>query len=89
MKLLKPEFWAKKNSFISILLWPVSLVYQFFFYIVTFLTKEKKYKIPIICVGNIYLGGTGKTPLTLFLAKNFDKQGKQITAYAHQTQAKT
>ena len=79
MKLLKPEFWAKKNSFISILLWPVSLIYQFFFYIATFLTKEKNYKIPIICVGNIYLGGTGKTPLTLFLTKNFEKQGKKTS----------
>ena len=38
--------------------------------------KPTKFKIPIICVGNIYLGGTGKTPLSIFLAKEFEIRGK-------------
>ena len=28
---------------------------------------EYSYKIPIICVGNIYVGGTGKTPLSIYI----------------------
>ena len=30
-----------------------------------YLTKSKQSSIPVICVGNIYLGGTGKTPLSI------------------------
>ena len=79
MKLLKPVFWTKKISFFSSVLWPLSLVYQFFFYITTLASKERHFKIPIVCVGNIYLGGTGKTPLALFLMKIFEKQGKKTS----------
>ena len=79
MKLLKPYFWTKKTSFFSILLWPLSLIYQVFIYVKILITKEKIFKIPVICVGNIYLGGTGKTPLSLFLTKVFEDQGKKTS----------
>ncbi len=79
MKLLKPNFWAKKISFFSILLWPLSIIYQFISYVKILITKERIFKIPVICVGNIYLGGTGKTPLTLFLARVFEDQGKKTS----------
>ncbi len=79
MKLLKPNFWAKKISFFSILLWPLSIIYQFFIHVKILITKERIFKIPVICIGNIYLGGTGKTPLALFLAKIFEDQGKKTS----------
>ncbi len=79
MKLLKPEFWNKKISLFSILLLPLSLIYQFFFSLKALIIKERNFKIPIICVGNIYLGGTGKTPLTLFLTNYFEKKGKKTS----------
>ena len=79
MKLSKPNFWTKKINFFSILLWPISLIYQFFFHIKTLVTKQRVFKIPIICVGNIYLGGTGKTPLTLFLTEIFENRGKKTS----------
>ena len=34
-----------------------------------FFKTEKKFPIPIVCVGNIYVGGTGKTPLALEIFK--------------------
>jgi len=36
-----------------------------------------KFSIPIICVGNIYLGGTGKTPLAIELFKILKKLNKR------------
>ena len=68
MKFLKPKFWESRNNIMAILLRPISLL----FYILTALRKSfispKKFKIPIICVGNIYVGGTGKTPVSIMIA---------------------
>ena len=70
MKLKKPSFWdLQKPNFLSYLLIPFSLpivIRNFFF---QFLKKEKSSKIKTICVGNIYLGGTGKTPLTIKISE--------------------
>jgi len=37
--------------------------------------KEHKVRVPVISVGNITLGGTGKTPFIIFLADNFLARG--------------
>ena len=66
MKVNKPKFWDKNYPTIfSILLLPISYIYQIMFKIKKLFTSERKFSIPIICVGNIYLGGTGKTPLCI------------------------
>ena len=66
MNFFKPEFWDKnKISFFSVLLFPVSLLIKVLSLVKRFLTKTNQSTIPIICVGNIYLGGTGKTPLCI------------------------
>ena len=64
MKFKKPKFWDDKSlSFWSILLLPISMIYLIITTIIKKFKNPKKFTIPIICVGNIYLGGTGKTPL--------------------------
>ena len=80
MKLKKPKFWDdNKISFWSIIFFPFSLIYLVLFSIAKFLQSFKnnnKADIPIICVGNIYLGGTGKTPLVkeiFSIVKSFGK----------------
>ncbi len=59
-----PKFWNKKIHFISLILLPISLIYFFLILLNKFKKLyAKKYQLKVICVGNIYLGGTGKTPL--------------------------
>ena len=66
MNFFKPKFWDKnKVSFFSVLLFPVSLLIKILNFIKRYLTTTNQSSIPIICVGNIYLGGTGKTPLCI------------------------
>tara|TARA_B100001029_G_scaffold179452_1_gene189008 strand:+ start:1064 stop:1993 length:930 start_codon:yes stop_codon:yes gene_type:complete len=65
MNLKKPKFWDyKKPNFYSYILWPISILIKT---IIRLKPKRKKnYKeIKTICVGNIYIGGTGKTSLAL------------------------
>ena len=77
MKFLKPRFWDNDQiSLYSIFLLPVSLLMQIINFVRRLMVKSHKFSIPIICVGNIYLGGTGKTPLCseLFsILKNLNK----------------
>jgi len=67
MNLKKPKFWDnKKPNLNAYLLYPIAF---FLDAAKIFLpkTKKKKFKIKTICVGNIYLGGTGKTSLSIKL----------------------
>ncbi len=70
MKFLKPKFWENKNNLFSILLSPISILFYFLTNIRKYLASPKKFKIPIICVGNIYVGGTGKTPISITIAND-------------------
>ena len=66
MNFFKPRFWDKNQSFFfPVLLFPIALILKVLFYLKKNFTKTHKFSIPVICVGNIYLGGTGKTPLSI------------------------
>ena len=75
--LLKPKFWDKKVNLISIILFPFTVIFAFLIYIRKKIIRNINFKIPIICVGNIYIGGTGKTPVSIFLANEIQKIGKK------------
>lgn len=76
MKLFKPKFWSKKGNIFSIILLPLTFLVLIFIFFKKKLIRPKKFRIPIICVGNIYIGGTGKTPTSIFLANEISKSGK-------------
>ena len=75
--MFKPKFWQKKNSLLAISFLPLSIIFQFLFFLKKTLVKKKKFSIPVICVGNIYLGGTGKTPLCIKLAEILKRSNKK------------
>ena len=69
MNLNKPAFWdSKKISFWAILLLPVTALYCLILFTKRLIKNPKKFNIKTICIGNIYLGGTGKTPLAIKVA---------------------
>ena len=66
MNIIKPKFWDKKQiSFFSVVLFPIAILIKFLSFIKRRLVSSNQFSIPIICIGNIYLGGTGKTPLCI------------------------
>jgi tetraacyldisaccharide 4'-kinase len=77
MKLNKPKFWdVPKISFWSIILIPLTIIFLLASFIRKILKIKNKFQIPIICVGNIYVGGTGKTPLASEIFKIIKNSGK-------------
>ena len=67
MKLNKPKFWETKN-FISLLLYPLTIIT----FLINFSKKfsiKKIFKIKTICIGNVFIGGTGKTSLAIEIYK--------------------
>ena len=66
MKLKKPNFWDyKKPNLISYLLLPFTLPFIVNNFFLNINRKKRNKEIKSICVGNIYVGGTAKTPLTI------------------------
>ena len=75
MYIKKPIFWNKKGI-ISLILLPLS----FLTLLINFLkkkSKKNKMNIKTICIGNIYLGGTGKTTLAIKINNILKNMGKK------------
>ena len=74
MKLKKPKFWNDIN-FLSISLLPLCLITIIFNFLKTFIITGSRSNLPVICVGNIFVGGTGKTPLSIYIYNILKKKG--------------
>lgn len=66
-----------------ILLWPFSVLYGGYVRIRAWLyhtgwLKQKRLRGKVISVGNLTVGGTGKTPMVLWLAEKFLEEGKRV-----------
>ena len=75
---MAPKFWYVKHHIFSILLSPISLFYNIIHKIYYKLSSEKKISIPTICVGNLVIGGAGKTPVVIELRKLLSKNYNSI-----------
>jgi tetraacyldisaccharide 4'-kinase len=73
MNFKKPNYWDRQIGLISIVLLPITLIVLIVNFLKKKLIKPEKFNIPIICVGNIYIGGTGKTPTSMLLANKLSK----------------
>jgi len=71
-----PKFWyQKKDSYLSRSLYPLSLLFRLGTKIRNFASTSKKSSLPVICIGNIVVGGAGKTPVSLKIGKILIKAG--------------
>lgn len=72
----EPAFWYRPPSLMSRLLSPLGAIYG----AVTaqrMARAGEAAKLPVICVGNYHVGGAGKTPVTLTLARILSDMGEQ------------
>ncbi len=74
MFLKTPNFW-RKRTIVSTLLLPISYLYYLGSIIIQLFTTKNTADIPIICVGNVTVGGAGKTPFTIALYYLLKKYG--------------
>lgn len=79
-KLNIPQFWYATDNHTSLtkakLLWPVSKLYQFGTTLNRVITSQKKSPIPVICIGNLTMGGGGKTPTARAVLNLVKQHGK-------------
>ena len=74
MNLKKPRFWEnKKPNLLAYILLPLAKIIQFLILLKNS-QKKTKFKIKTICIGNIYLGGTGKTSLSIEIKNILEKK---------------
>jgi tetraacyldisaccharide 4'-kinase len=75
------QAWMRRGP-LACLLWPISLLFglllrvRIFLYRCGWLTSQKL-PVPVIVIGNIFVGGTGKTPLTIWLLDQLKCHGYQ------------
>tara|TARA_B100000767_G_scaffold220943_1_gene209311 strand:- start:1026 stop:1970 length:945 start_codon:yes stop_codon:yes gene_type:complete len=74
MKLKKPKFWDyQKPNLYSYLLLPFSIIFNLISKLKS-KPKSTNLQIKTICVGNIYIGGTGKTSLAIKIKEILEKE---------------
>jgi tetraacyldisaccharide 4'-kinase len=72
----------QKRGLVALLLWPASLLYRLVRLLVVGaywvgLKRPQGVGIPVVVIGNLYTGGTGKTPLVIELVKILKQRGWQ------------
>lgn len=82
MKLKAPAWWWRHRGFFSYCLLPFSWVFSLAVYLRRMLYHSGLLTVyhapvPVIVVGNITVGGSGKTPLVIALAQQYIQQGKK------------
>jgi tetraacyldisaccharide 4'-kinase len=78
----EPAFWQQRRnggySIMPSLLAPVAYLWGAGGRLQRHFTRTEKAPVPVICIGNLTAGGTGKTPIALTLAERFIKSGEAV-----------
>lgn len=77
------RIWRGERPLLAVLLWPLS----FLFFVVTGLRtalyrwgvfKQHRMPVPVISVGNLVVGGAGKTPVVLEVSRALQRRGREV-----------
>jgi tetraacyldisaccharide 4'-kinase len=66
--------WSRRGA-LACALWPLSMVFRGLAAMRKARTHPEKLNVPVIVVGNIFVGGTGKTPFTIWLVEQLRAAG--------------
>lgn len=72
-----PAFWTSQHTLLPALLSPLSLLYGFVERTRRAFAKPLRPPVPVICLGNITVGGAGKTPAAIAVAAFLKSQGRK------------
>ena len=70
-----PKFWYRSRSWQAFLLSPLGMVYAWATARRQKNARPTRVDIPVICIGNLNVGGTGKTPTTIAIAQMLTSRG--------------
>lgn len=82
------EYFYNPRAFqkiLSIVLLPLSWLYCGVMYLRFFIKKEQSFGLPIISVGNLNVGGSGKTPLLSAIASQYEKSAIILRGYGRES----
>ncbi len=77
----EPKFWytsSVPSALQRFFLWGLSYLFRFGAFLKPLFTATKAVNKPVICIGNLTVGGAGKTPVTLSIAQYFKGHGKKV-----------
>jgi tetraacyldisaccharide 4'-kinase len=72
-----PEFWQRRGGWAALLA-PLGWLYDAAGAARFALAKPYRASVPVICVGNLGSGGSGKTPIVISLARRFTARGIEV-----------
>ncbi len=70
---------------VILLLLPLSLLYGTWMYLRRAVSRQKDFGLPVVSVGNLIVGGSGKTPFTIALASRYDNVAVISRGYGRQS----
>jgi tetraacyldisaccharide 4'-kinase len=74
------------QKLLSLLLWPLSLLYCGVVNLRYRVKRPRDFKLPIVSVGNLTVGGSGKTPIVTALAARYDNVAVVLRGYGRKSQ---
>ncbi len=76
-----PRFWYPsrrgRTGLFARALWPIAALYDYGSWLRRRLTRAKRASVPVVCIGNLTVGGTGKTPVVIALAERLTEEGRK------------
>ena len=79
MPLTTPKFWyQRRRHWLAWLLWPLAWLYGAAVGVHRRCTRRRHCAVPVLSIGNLTLGGTGKTPLGIALAQGLGRRGWRV-----------